>query len=364
MVEKNFKNEYNEKYSIPEMINTFKTISSKIYKDILWLFAIIYYIYFIKFFKIPGVDDGIKYEGYNCIILLIIIVLFFLSLLSHLNKIFIIYRQLDDELKYKYQFSDEPKIRERLDAAANMTAFVISNNFITDYIITGRNRQPSLRKMLFIYFVIMIVFTIISTKIVIDITSVDPWFSLLFTFPVVLAILYYLLSYNYVARSSFLAQAEMKKDLFETYADVINKINVNLETKDSNNELSNFINLTITSKEKFYKIPFENVFDDNSSYLLIKDLVVKFQTEWNKLNEGNKLRIYLPFSLNREISFRGRNIDGSEYFERFIKFMNNQIKVIDSISKYSLCLKFNKVRYVESNNIFTFLFYCIKMKIV
>jgi hypothetical protein len=359
---------YNEKFSIPEMIITFRTFSSKLFKDALMYLAIIYYVFIIHKITISNPKIEISYDNtYNKIIILIIFIILIISMFNNLNKLFILYRQLDDELKYQYLRSEENAavtLRDKLNNACNQTSFVISNNFISDFLITGNKRHPTVQRLLSLFMFLILLSSPVITKIFSDITCFSTFSSFIISISFLFLIALYMLKLNYIARTAFLLKTEFIKEIYISFEILLSIFSSIARTnKNGSGGMQAFCNFIYNKDKEFTNINFLNLFDYSNHVKYLTTLITDIENKWNKLSSESQ--DYINNNLNVDFSHQSikkyshnKNDLINEYFKSLIANINTYNKY----SNYYFSLRYNKINVDKCNWFLTYLFNAIFKK--
>jgi hypothetical protein len=292
---------YCKHFSIPEMLNTFKVLSSKLYKSFLFLCVIIYFILksnaHIKLWEMD-----LSYKGD----ILLISFLYFgliLSLVHNLNKLFILYRQIDEEIKIVYRgkrTSNVGSFRADQINSNDLTGFIISNNFFTDFIILGENRLPSLKRLMNLNVFILSFSTLIMTIILNDYfghgTANKLYLMIFISFIINAGIFYKVCIRNFITRTSYLFITDKGKMILsdcsslihnsEAIKNLLKSLSLQRPVSIKKESIASKFNTEVYMKlQKFKSINGESVFNDDSWMNLIKQIILVLDEFVNSLDE-------------------------------------------------------------------------------
>lgn len=335
-----------EEFIVQEMIKTFKSVSNRLQKDFLILALMLLYIFIAKTIPIPWSIKGLNYnEPLNKIVVLIVFFILYMSISSHIFKVYILYRKIDGTIKNDY-YGSVSSIQDKLQGATLMTSFIISDNFISDLIVSGHKRHPSIRRIVFLN-ILFTMFSIIIFFIIYHdlIRNVITWHYLLtLTFIIYISIFLIFTHFFFVKRSAFLKRAEIGRNILTliyerllTYSESnIDKIRTGLTQLDA--EFKAIKPLSIFDSDDYIRIIEKNF------PLLEKYFTEISQEEIDKSNDSHIMANNI-----REICVHIKNI--SENLARF-----------QEATDYALAIDYhsNKVFSKPANNIFSFICHALK----
>ena len=332
-----------EEFTVQEMIKTFKSISNRLQKDFLMMTLILLYIFVVKIIPIPGAGESLDYnESLIKIVALIAFFILYIVISALLFKVYILYRKIDDTLKNYYYDDPAYDYSIRVEGAKLMTSFIISDNFISDFIVSGHRRHPSIGRIVSLNILFTIFSSIISFSIVYDVvTNIFIWYSLLIpTFCVYSLIFYLLTKFFFVKRSVFLKRTEIGRDIIKNYIGV-------LRFKDS--VIPPEINTLLTQLEnEFNNLKLLSIFDS-------KDYVLKIEKNIPLLNSSLDL---IPQETASNPDYKTSILRIRERIVDILKDIKKFLKTTD----YTLTIDYhsNKVFSTSANNIFSFIYYALK----
>lgn len=340
---------YNEEFAIPEMTKTFKSLSNRLQRDFVFLIVILFYIVIGKPIKLPFIDYTFDYSGMNIIYILLIFIFFYVSIIMHMLKIYILYRQIDDEVKMFYSPSYD-NIYDKIDCASHMTSFVISENIIADLILTGHKRHPSLRRIIFWQALIMLIAIFVTWKMLYDFKGYLGGF-LIVSFIGHLLFQYFAIRYHFIKRSAFLNKTQFGKMAFKTYIELITMLNK--YTNDS--KLEKLKEMLSKKTNDLLKFEFGNIFDDDWHMNFLGESLSEIKNEIDNLSDDEKAAImyYEAFeeadkSLDSKSKFK---LDSA--LDSYNSFKNK--------SEYALALHYHSRHSYDCNpqNIFKYLYFAL-----
>jgi len=336
-----------EEFEVQEMIKTFKSISNRLQKDFLIVTLILLYILIIKIIPIPGFGKGLDYNEFATKII-ILIVFFILNIIisALLFKVNILYRKIDDTIKRFYYYSPNMPVPTKVHGAQFMTPFIISDNFISDFIVSGHKRHPSIRRIIFLSIFPTIFFSISSSYVINDLTdNIYIWYSLLLPSILFYGFFYYLLTnFFFVKRSAFLNRSEIGSRIIVKFSQLIGT-NVS--------SISPFLIAGIEPQlelffSEFNALKLYSIFDSNEYIILIKRIITEMKKNLSKIsadepkNQTEKQKI--------------------KEFDRIINNISDDIIRFSNTTDYSLAIEYhsNKALSVRINNFFAFIYYSLK----
>lgn len=319
MTEENL-NRYNEEFAIPEMIKTFKVLCNRLQKDILFILLIVFYIYSVQVISIPGFRYDLVYEGKNIIYVFVVFFLFYLFVMMHMSKIYILYRQIDNEVKIFYSHANKDFDRA-LESSSHMTAFVISENIISDFVLAGHKRHPSLRRFIVVQMLILVVAIILTYTMTDDFLKSEYVYSkkiLIVSIVLGYLLLFYIvMKYYFIERSAFLQKASIGKIAIGHYYNLLSLLN-RYSTRPSAPQKTEFMEKMEGKYNNLKQMDIANIFDGSWSIDFLEKNSEEIKDLWDKLSD-EEIRDINSFIVNRGVSF-GTNFQ--ILFESIANFKN------------------------------------------
>jgi len=358
---------YNIKFAVPEMAKSIRAINSKLIRDIYLLFGLI-----VIFLISPFAADSNKLNFFGQLfyisfttLTIKVLALFFLclSIFSNILKLYLLYRQLDDEVKI-YFSAPSGEYDTMITKSSHMTPFIISDTFFSDVIFTGPKRYPSLKRLLTLCLFVVLLFSI--TTIIISVTyyseyviyclpfNIDGtcmiklgtvYINYLFILIFILMVLY-LFKTTFIERSAFLEEAGKKRQIFERFITVIAQLD-EITRQQWVGSLGDKVYKYIGDiKDTFYKIPLGNIQDDNSYMFMIKNYINIINQIDQYVNSMATEREYLELpneqKNNARLRIKSFNLQKEEMFN-IINEINRLFGDLDiNYSVYDYCILHNK----------------------
>jgi hypothetical protein len=302
---------YNEIFSIPEMVKTAKSLCNRLQKDSLFLLLIIFYICIHKSFDIPIIQYTFDYKGSNIIYTLILFWFFYIAITNHIYKIYILYRQIDDEVKEFYS-SDLGKqdLLRLLHSSSHMTSFIISENFVSDFVLTGSERHPSIRRIIGLQLLIMLIAIIITFILLYELIGHSDWL-LWFLISCIFNVFfqYIIMKMYFIKRSAFLYKTALGKEIIIQYWGLLS-----LLYKYAKDHHIDKLEILITKiMANFRKINLGNIFDDNWHMNMLGSNLQEIKDELNKLSEADKNVIKFDESFQEAVNNVNRQPEENSY---------------------------------------------------
>jgi hypothetical protein len=280
-------NVYNEKFAIPEMIKTFRSLCIRLQRDLFFVALILIYIFIVKKIPIAGLNKELNYEGLNIIYVLAIFNVIYFFIVLHFFKIFILYRQIDDEVKMFYAGANRD-LYSRIDSSSAMTAFVLSENITADLILAGHKRHPTLKRLIWLQLVILCVAIFLTYKMINDYGNIGSpllWFLIIIV--IYLIILYPAVKLFFINRSAFLHKASLVKKAFIAYYNFLSAFK-NIDEKGLSKGFEELQNKAVKKLEHFNKLDLSNItdfYDENKQFL--EDNMKDIKEDWDRLPEDD-----------------------------------------------------------------------------
>ncbi|EMJ87259.1 hypothetical protein [Leptospira meyeri] len=153
-----------ENFALTQSVTTIRNLYKLIQRDMLFIFSlfIIHFLHGSGTIQISYININISQPDANITIFLINSLLC-ISTMAHLCKIYILQKTIDNILKKSFEIpnvSDESAFL--INISTTESAYYLSDNFISDFIITGTDRIPSLRRFVYVSLILSILFLILS----------------------------------------------------------------------------------------------------------------------------------------------------------------------------------------------------------
>ncbi|MES0491016.1 MAG: hypothetical protein ABUK01_13545 [Leptospirales bacterium] len=163
----------NYNFLFNELIESYKTIGKKLQKNIIFSIAIIIYLLIDESGKINFFGNEINLENNKNIILILLIFYFFsIAYKNNILKLYFLSNEFDKHNKKHYKVEEKneygkpiAKLHTKFVKAGLQSSYIISDNFITDFIIIGKLRAPSLSRSIKLIFTLGIITAILITMI-------------------------------------------------------------------------------------------------------------------------------------------------------------------------------------------------------
>jgi hypothetical protein len=348
--------DYIKNFAIPEMIKTFKSLSVRLQRDIVIIIITIFYILLGTTIKIPSIDYSFNYKGNNIFYLLALFIFFYISASVHLLKIFILYRQIDDEVRAA--FTDDSVLANKIEMARSMIAFTISENITSDLILSGHKRIPSLKRVVCLQLFLITAATLIIFKMLNDVIA-NPKLALSISVGGNLIGQYLITKYLFIKRSAFINKSQLGKDAFLSYFTLLNLLN-KYEKDNKNEKLKSLLS---QKTKKLLDLQWGNLFDDERNLDTLSKDLKDINNFINSLSEADKhnLLYYEAFEDQRDSMIDGaKNVTTRSKYR--LECAIDHFGDYKTMSEYEFALRYHlRTPFTEKpNNIFSYVFYALK----
>ena len=145
--------DYNSEFSIPQMVETFRKISQRLQKDVILFTGLSIYILLFSEKETKFFNVSLMFSE-NAIVFELILLGLLGVIASQILKMFLLFRQIDIEIKGGFSTSGEGEIKQPFDVkivqlkrSTPATALALADSFIVDFMFGGTKRLANLNRL-------------------------------------------------------------------------------------------------------------------------------------------------------------------------------------------------------------------------
>ncbi|WP_125172189.1 hypothetical protein [Leptospira haakeii] len=271
-----------------------------------------------------------------------------IATISHLNKIFILLREIDRIVKNDQSEpfgSSEGEVAIRKSQIE--TVYYLSDNFISDFLITGSDRIPSFRKFMAISSIFLILLCILNSYFCVSLINGD--FLKLLASVISSIFIYTLLLRLGIFRKSVQNQRRIiQSSLAYALVDINGQIEqINYYHKLQINKKFSDFQKSLNNREYLF-----NLFEDkyflqklNHFHSILKPAITTMESKLSEYKEGISTKVNDPVEDRKE---RERSVLGTVLSK--LKDFDLRINNIENMNSYGMFLEFFGIRYGEKKS--------------
>lgn len=237
--------DYNVTFSIPEMVHSLRTILKRFQLDIALLFMLHMYLIFVHGSTMTFSIGTFSRQAAAFPIFFVFYMLHIIAA-SHLGRIFLLLRQIDDEVKaayssHAYQDVEDYQAVDYVRALHFSTPainFTLMDNFVSDFLISGKRRVPGLCRLRILLGILTIsacLGTWFVFRQIVEDWLVDSYFALVILcvlIPLTLAMIWRSYFVKIPEQAYYFLNIKYHRDFFKSFYLMHSEIRRILERKD------------------------------------------------------------------------------------------------------------------------------------